>query len=128
MTVQPYTDTPQQASLGFTAPLFGHVIAWAPMGQGDSGQPTSSDLILWLDRTFQVDGNFGAGGTLVIEGTNDGVIYHTLHDPQGNLLALTQAGISQVTEVVLLMRPRVTAGDGTTSLTVTGFFRRSFNG
>lgn len=73
----------------------------------------------WADRSVQVTGTFGAGGNLRWEGTNDGTNYVALTDPQGNALDFTTAKIEAVTEVCALARPRVTAGDGTTSLTVT---------
>lgn len=69
------------------------------------------------DRTIQVVGTFGAGGTIVIEGTLDGTNFATLKDAGGTALSLTAAGIRTVLENVLAIRPRVTAGDGTTSLT-----------
>lgn len=99
---------------------------WAAMSNGDDGEVLSTEAIAqYLDRTFQVTGTFGAGGTMVIEGTNDGVNYYTLDDPQGIPLSITTAGIYQVIQVTLKMRPRVSAGDGTTSLVVTGLLRRT---
>jgi len=70
-------------------------------------------------RSVQITGTFGAGGTCVIEGSNDGTNYATLADPQGNALSFTAAGIEAILENTKYIRPRVTAGDGTTSLTVT---------
>lgn len=78
------------------------------------------------DRSVQVTGTFGAGGNLRIEGSNDGTNYATLTDPQGNALDFTTAKIEQVSEITRYLRPRVTAGDGTTSLTVTIMARRGF--
>ena len=49
--------------------------------------------------------------------------YFGLKDPQGNALSLTAAGGDMVSEVVTHVRPRVTAGDGSTDLTVILFFR-----
>jgi hypothetical protein len=77
------------------------------------------------DRSVQVFGTFGTGGNLVIEGSNDGgTTYHTLTDPQGNALAFTSAKIETITELTELVRPRVTAGDGTTDLDVHLLTRR----
>lgn len=70
------------------------------------------------DRSVQVFGTFGAGGTCTIQGSNDGVTWHTLNDPQGDPLAITVAGIYQVQELSRHIRPNVTAGDGTTNLDV----------
>ncbi len=71
------------------------------------------------DRSVQVDGTFGAGGTVVIQGSNDGTNWYTLNDPQGNALSFTSSKIEAVMEITQYIRPKVTAGDGTTSLTVT---------
>ena len=100
--------------------------SWAALGTGDDGDPLPTDTIVqYLDRTFQVTGTFGSGGALVIEGTNDGVNWYTLTDPQGVALSITTAGIYQVIQVTLKMRPRVSGGDGTTILVVTGLLRRT---
>lgn len=100
--------------------------AWAAMANGDDGEPLPIDTIAqYLDRTFQIVGTFGTGGTVVIEGTNDGTNWATLDDPNGVPLSITSAGIYQVIQVTYKMRPRVTAGDGTTSLVVTGLLRRT---
>jgi hypothetical protein len=56
---------------------------------------------------------------MMIEGSNDGTNYHTLNDPQGNALDIAALKIEQILEVTRYIRPRVTAGDGTTSLSVT---------
>jgi hypothetical protein len=92
------------------------IYTWTPLTFSglDSGQPIQGPG--WTDRSVQITGTFGAGGTIVIEGSNDGVNYSTLHDTFGNTLSLTQAAVTQILEISLLVRPRVTAGDGTTSL------------
>lgn len=93
------------------------IATWAGMSNGDVGE--SVELANFADRSVQVVGDFGAGGTVRIEGSIDGVNYATLTDPQGNALDILWAKIEAVTEVVRWIRPRVTSGDGTTSLTVT---------
>jgi hypothetical protein len=71
------------------------------------------------DRSVQVIGDFGTGGTLVIEGSNDGgTTYATLTDPQGNALSFTAAGLEAITEMVGHIRPRLSAGSGTVDLDV----------
>jgi len=55
-----------------------------------------------------------------MQGSNDGVLWHALSDPSGaSLGALGAAGIFGIREEVKFLRPLVSAGDGTTSLTVT---------
>ena len=101
-----------------------HVITWTPLANGDDGQRI--EMPGSADRSVQIEGTFGAGGNLRIEGSNDGTNYRPLVDPQGNALDITSAKIEQVLEIVRYIRPRVTAGDGTTSLTVTMIVRRPF--
>jgi hypothetical protein len=100
-------------------------VTWANLTNAgpDSGQPVQRPAL--VDRSVQVTGTFGSGGTVVFEGSNDGVNYSTLSNPQGNAISVTSAGLSQVTEATAWMRPRITGGDGTTSLTVTVCARRT---
>lgn len=93
------------------------IYTWAAIGNGTSGTAIAGGG--FADRSFQVEGTFGAGGTVVIEGSNDGTNFHTLNDPFNNAISLTSANIRQVTEITAFIRPRVSAGDGTTSITVT---------
>ena len=98
--------------------------SFTPMANGDTGTPIP--WVQWADRSVQVTGTFGAGGNLRWEGSNDGgTTYAPLTDPQGNFLDFTAAKIEQVMELVELARPRVTAGDGTTALTVTLVARKA---
>lgn len=100
----------------------GYVLAWT-LANLDDGNPKF--LMRFNDRTVQVTGTFGAGGTVVLEGTIDGVNYQTLRDPAGNLLSFTAAGLKGVLEAVVSVRPRVTAGDGTTNLVVSLLLTRT---
>lgn len=89
---------------------------------------TTTAVIDWAeyaDRSVQVAGTFGAGGTLLIEGSNDGTNWATLNNVQGTALSITAAGIKQVAEVTTQVRARVSAGDGTTSLNVAFLLRRA---
>ena len=85
----------------------------------DVGEP----LVLpqYSDKTIHVTGTGGVGGVVTIEGSNelDSANWATLDDPQGNALAMAVDKIEAVLENTYRIRPRVTAGDGTTNLTVT---------
>lgn len=89
----------------------------------DEGNPVQ--ILDWADYSVQFQGTFGTGGTIIFEGSNDGTNYVTLTDPQGNAITKTAAAIEQVEEAVRYVRPRVTAGDGTTALVATMFMRRN---
>ena len=70
-------------------------------------------------KDVQVFGTFGAAGNVNIEGSLDAeTTWATLNDVQGNALAFTAAKIERVQETAASVRPSVSAGDGTTSLTV----------
>lgn len=92
------------------------LVTWSGLLNGDDGAPYEAPPL--ADRAMQVVGVFGAGGTLVLEGTIDGVNWAVLNDPQGNALTVTSAKIEQIMELVVSVRPRVTAGDGDTALVV----------
>lgn len=97
-------------------------VAWVGLEAGDVGLPYPGHS--YADRSIQVTGDFGVGGSCRIAGSNDGVNYVALSDPQGDVLNLTGAGIKAVAEITRYIRPEVTAGDGATALTVTLIARR----
>lgn len=99
-----------------------HLFTWAGLAVGDTAVPIAFSA--YADRTVQVDGTFGTGGTVVLEGSLDSTNYQTLTDPQGNQLSFTGARIESVTEATVLVRPQVPSGDGTTSINVSLLVRR----
>ena len=111
MAVVPYAsnhpDSPSNGIGGYK---------WLDLANTDTGTPLLIDRR--TDRTVQVNGTFGAGGTCVIEGSIDGTNYITLSDLQGTALSFTAAGLEGVTEAVTFIRPRISAGDGTTAIDV----------
>lgn len=98
------------------------LITWSGLLNGDDGGPV--DWVDFADRCVQVTGTFGAAGSVTLQGSNDGTVWSTLADPQGNALTVTAAKIEQVLELPRYVRPIVTAGDGTTNLVVTLVMRR----
>lgn len=98
-------------------------VSWANMKNADTGAPVSYPG--YADKSIQVAGTFGSGGTMLAEGNNDGVNYAGLTDPLGNTISITTAVVKAITEAVINVRPNCSAGDGTTNLTVTMFFRKT---
>lgn len=95
-------------------------VQWTGLLNGDQGR--AEDLTRFPDRTVQLTGTLGAGGSINVEGSNDGgSTYHIMNDTrgEGNVLTLTALDMRQILENPALMRPNVTAGDGTTNLTLT---------
>jgi hypothetical protein len=93
------------------------IVTWPALANGDDGQPI--ELANFADRSVQVTGEFGVGGLVRIEGSINGTDYAPLTDPQGNNLDINTAKIEAISELVRWIRPRVTAGDGSTAITVT---------
>ncbi len=98
------------------------LVTWTGLLNGDDGSPF--EFVDWADRAIQVSGTFGVGGTVLFEGSNDGTTWATLADLSGTAISLSAAGIKQVGDSPLFVRPRVSAGDGSTSLVVTLCARR----
>jgi hypothetical protein len=92
------------------------ITTWAGLANGDEGEALKFSQ--YADKSMQVTGVFGVGGAVVLEGSNDGVNYAPLRDQSGNYLNATAPGIEMVTQATLYVRPRVTAGDATTSINV----------
>lgn len=99
---------------------FAKVKTWGGLTNGQTGEAIEENL--WADRSIQVTGVFGAGGSLTVQGSNDGTNWSTLTDPQGNDLIFTTSKIETVIEICRYIRPVVT-GDGSTNLTATLFMR-----
>lgn len=104
----------------------GYVIQWGPMLEGDTAVPIleASSVVGFADRSVQVEGTFGAGGTITIQGSNDGKNFETLNDPSSVALSFTSAKIKAVLEATRQIVPALSGGDGTTSLTVSLFVRK----
>lgn len=97
------------------------LVTWSGLLNGDDG--AALEYGAFTDRSIQFVGTFGTGGTIVLEGSNDGTNWVSLTDPQGNAISKTSASIEAISEATRYVRPRVTAGDGTTSLTALLFLR-----
>lgn len=94
-------------------------VTWAGLLNGDDGAPVvlpAMDLV-----SFQVTGAPGTGGSIQFEASNEAT-------PASWAIvgsALTAAGMAYPADYAVArnFRPRVTAGDGTTNLTVNACFR-----
>jgi hypothetical protein len=97
-------------------------VTWSGLLNTDDGTPF--EMVAGRDRSVQFQGTFGTGGTIVLEGSNDGTNYQTLADPSSTAISKTAASIEQVLEFTRFVRPRVTGGDGSTNLVCTMIFGR----
>lgn len=89
-------------------------IVWSGLLNGDDG--TFLDAPTYPDKTVTVEGTPGVGFSIQIEDGNANI----LNDPQDAALS---GNLVNDTKVILenpeKLRPNVTAGDGTTNVTVT---------
>lgn len=105
-------------------------IQWGPGAKnGDTFIPVISGSL--VDHSIQVEGIFGSGTSVTLEGSNDAVstttgTYHPLTDPYGTTVAITSSGLKQTTEITAWIKPVITSGDGSESLTITVAVRRSY--
>ena len=92
-------------------------VFWQGLTDDTNDTGAEADLENHADRSVQLIGTLGAAGACTVEGSNDGgTTWATLNDPQGAPLVLTALGFYQILEFSKLVRPRITAGDGTTDL------------
>jgi hypothetical protein len=104
------TDAQTQQADGFSA-------TWVAVPNGNQGDAAGGP---YVTASFVATGTFGAGGSIRLEGSNDGTNWFALSPT-----ALTAAGIFAAlgaAEHPRFIRPNVTAGDGTTAITVVAFF------
>ena len=100
-----------------------HVMSWTPLTTTNAdGQAV--EMPGSADRTIQFLGTFGAGGTVILQGSNvlapaagTDTDWFTLTDPQGTAISKTASAGEAVLELTRWVRAKVTAGDGTTSIT-----------
>ena len=95
---------------------FAFLSTWSGLSKDDVGQP--ADVAGAVERSVQVDGEFNAS-LVYIEGSNDGVAYHTLTTIDGLSADLTRPGLRGIREITRFLRPRVQGGHPETKLTVT---------
>lgn len=102
------------------------IITWPNMANSDTGQPYVGPH--FADCSVQVFGTFGVGGNCRIQGTNESgtpAQWVPLADNLGNALDFVSLGGDVIREHMYQIRPIVTAGDGTTALTVKIMFTGS---
>jgi hypothetical protein len=93
------------------------------LANGDQGAPVLTAK--FADKSVQMLGTLGVGGSMTMRGSNlaapvasTASDWQPLTDPQGNAVTKTALFMEQLLENPLHISPAVTAGDGTTSLTV----------
>jgi hypothetical protein len=102
-----------------------HIMTWS--GITTTGPASALDASHLPDKTVVLSGTIGSGTTVVIEGSNtaSGPLatgasrYYTLNDPQGNALSLSTGKVEAILENPKFIRPKTTAKNANTNVTVT---------
>lgn len=96
------------------------IITWTAVTNADSCQAIS--LPEYSDRSVQVLGTFNAA-SVAVQGSNDGgTTFAPLNDPTSTVIAITAAGIKAVLENTDQIKPVITGGGASQSLTVAMLF------
>jgi len=103
-------STSEMIGLGVT------LLTWTGLAAGDTATPVACGAS--ADKTMQVYGTFD-GETMTMQGSMLAASeFIDMSDPQGNSMAYTSADLEVILENPLYIRPSMSAGAGTTSLTV----------
>lgn len=95
-----------------------YVVTWAALANGEAGDAADIPLEA-ATRSVQVSGTFGAAGSVTMEGSNDGINWAFVSNSfVATAMALTAAQIQDIVQNTRFVRPRATAGDGTTAIKV----------
>jgi hypothetical protein len=92
------------------------LITWAGLTQASADVGDGAMTNKYPERTVQAIGTFGVGGSMALQGSNDGTNWGALKDAYGVLIALTTSVPVAIGDNPLFIRPAITAGDGTTNL------------
>lgn len=93
-----------------------YVIEWQGLSVGDLGAALQS--LQHTASSVQVSGTFGEKGSVLLEGSNDGVNFFPLSDLYGNVIHFNKAGLKSLGDTVAYLRPKVIEGDSTTFITI----------
>lgn len=99
----------------------GVLISWV-VGAADVG--IAFEGADFADRTVQFDGDFDSA-TVVLQGSNDGVTWFSLTDPQGNAISATSDKLEVIAEGPRFIRPSSSGGGGSTVVNVRVWARRN---
>jgi len=92
----------------------GYLTVWQ-VGAGVTGDVDSVNAS--AERSVQVEGEFDEA-IVVIEGSNDGINYHTINSTAGVRLEFRVTGLEAIAEITRFLRPRVLGGGAATQLTI----------
>lgn len=91
-------------------------VVWTGLDGDDNGE--ALEMPDFSNRSVQFTGTFDSA-TIVLQGSNDGSNWVTLQDLEGAAISMTSAGLVSIMEDTRYIRPSVSGGGGSTSLTAT---------
>lgn len=111
----------EEPPAGHLWPVGTYIVKWTGLLNGDTGAPFVCSHL--PDKHFEASGTWGAGGKVAMQAAAEPAlapsVWNTMRDPSQNVIELTSAAaVEQCLDNSYAIRPNVTAGDGTTSLTV----------
>ena len=118
------TDVNASFTSGLNAPDIS-IVTWVLTGTA-AGVALGPEWAQWADKciTVGVTGDAFNSGTVLLEGSNNGTDYYTIHDSTGSgTCSFALGGIKQVLEVPAYIRPR--ASVSVTQVTVSLAMRRA---
>ncbi len=90
-----------------------HKWIWTALTEADTGAALDPENggPSFADKCVQMESpaDWG-GGTIILEGSNDGAVYSPLNNAQGIPISMTADGLEAILENPLYIRPRATAG------------------
>jgi hypothetical protein len=121
-TINPVVANVSYESGGISA----QTITWTGI-TAQSDTVGAYDRIDLGDRSIQVTGNFN-GGTVQLQGSNDGVSFFPLTTPAGVTIQFTAPGLLQVTEACLFVQPVFSTATTGANVTAVMAARRTMRG
>lgn len=110
-----------KATRSLPAPIVGegviHTFTWPALGQGDDGQAVEINGNI-LDFVVQASGDFSGDAALTFEGSNDNANWGALIDNAGTPISLGANELAGAAVIPALVRPVVSAGDGSADIDV----------
>jgi hypothetical protein len=91
-------------------------VIWSDLLDGEKGAPAAIDGI--TSMSFAASGDFGDGGYVPIEGSDDGISYSALLDAEDNPILLDSTAVFTSTDVRANIRAGTVVGDADTDLKV----------
>ena len=86
-------------------------VVWTPVTSAGADVCAAVKYPKHSDKSVQVAGTFG-GGSIAVNGSNDGTNYAPLNDPTGTVIAITAEKIKAVLENTVLVQPAISGGTG----------------